>query len=309
MTRSSVSARRSPRNPADHDASIQSEELHWHELPDAFLSEQGTVHLKAPLDADLSELQRQLRRGRYRHPFVFDDGETLRLHFNLRYVQSAMSIADPDALQLMYTQKMMAFLLLLPDPRHIVIVGLGGGSLTKFCYQQLPRARITTIEINQQIIGFGELFQVPPPNSRMRILHADAADYFADTRERVDVVLLDGCDRNGVVPALCEAGFYRHLRKRLRPGGVLAVNLIGHAHNAAQLQAMIAEEFGNPVMTLDVSDGGNRIVFAINEAQPSPDWPAIGRHAAELAQRHGLEFPAYARGLQRSYQRQAPKRP
>ncbi len=298
----------SPASGRSLEASIPTEELYWHELPDAFLSEQGTVHLKAPLDADLSELQRQLRRGNYRHPFVFDDGETLRLHFNLRYVQSAMSIAEPDALQLMYTQKMMAFLLLLPNPRHIVIVGLGGGSLTKFCYQQLPRARITTIEINQQIIGFGELFQVPPPNKRTRILHADAADYFAATRERADVVLLDGCDRHGVVPALCEPGFYRNLRKRLQPGGVLAVNLIGHAHNADQLQALIAAEFASPVMTLDVSDGGNRIVFAINAAQPSPDWAAVRALAPVLAQRHGLEFPAYARGLQRSYQRQPRKR-
>jgi len=307
MTRSPASGGKARHTPAGDKDGAPPEELYWHELPDAFLSEQGTVHLKAPLDADLSELQRQLRRGNYRHPFVFDDGETLRLHFNLRYVQSAMSIAEPDALQLMYTQKMTAFLL-LRDPRHIVIVGLGGGSLTKFCYQRLPRARITTIEINQQIIGFGELFQVPPPNNRMRILHADAADYFAGTRERVDVVLLDGCDRHGVVPALCKPGFYRNLRKRLRPGGVLAVNLIGHAHDADQLQTMIAEEFGSPVMTLDVSDGGNRIVFVVNEAQASPDWDAIKLRAAELAQQHDLDFRAYARGLQRSYQRLALKR-
>ena len=37
---------------------------------------------------------------------------------------------------------MMGFLLFKPQPRSIGMIGLGGGSLAKFCYRYLSRTRI-----------------------------------------------------------------------------------------------------------------------------------------------------------------------
>lgn len=276
----------------------------WHELPDAFLSESGTVHVREPEDANLTQVQWQLRRGRYAKPFVFDDGEMLRLHFNLRYVQSAMRLDAPDELVLEYTQKMMAFLLFRPNPRHVVVVGMGGGSLSKFCYQHLPRTRVTTLEINAEVIGFAELFRIPPPNARMRIVHGDAVEYFAGKGEATDAILIDGCDRRGVAAAFCTADFYRNLRRRLRPGGIVVVNLIGGTHNGEVLRRTIAEVFDSHVLSLKVQVGGNRVLFAFNGSEPAPrDWPAIRDRAEGLSQALGLDFPAYAQNLQRSARR------
>jgi len=52
---------------------------------------------------------------------------------------------DPYALCLAYTRKMMAFLLFNSQPRRILQLGLGGGSLAKFCYKHLPDASITAV--------------------------------------------------------------------------------------------------------------------------------------------------------------------
>ena len=52
-----------------------------------------------------------------------------------------MSLDEPDALVTAYTRKMMAFLLFNPAPKRIAMVGLGGGSLAKFCYRNLPKPR------------------------------------------------------------------------------------------------------------------------------------------------------------------------
>src|SRR5436190_22175867 len=106
---------------------------------------------------------------------------------------------------------MMAFLLFLTRPKHVLIVGLGGGSLTKFCYRELPRARITTVEIDEDVIAFGELFGVPAPDERMSIVHADATDYFATTANRADVILLDGFDKIGIASTFCDVQFYQNL--------------------------------------------------------------------------------------------------
>ena len=71
------------------------------------------------------------------------------LHFSAEWVQGAMRIQRPNALELAYTREMMAGLLLrdAPWPREVLMVGLGAGSLAKFVYHKLPGTKITVIEI------------------------------------------------------------------------------------------------------------------------------------------------------------------
>ena len=62
-------------------------------------------------------------------PFVFDNDDMRTLHFDEKYIQSAMSISAPDKLLLSYTRAMMGFLLFGAAPKHILMVGLGGAEL------------------------------------------------------------------------------------------------------------------------------------------------------------------------------------
>lgn len=246
----------------------------------------------------MTQVLRRFRNGQYAKPFVLEDGEYRQLHFGPRFTQSRMSLKSPDALTLAYTRKMMAFLLFQPRPRHVVIVGLGGGSLTKFCYRQLADARITSIEIDQAVIDMAELFQVPAPNARLRIVHADGADYFASTRESADVVLIDGCDQHGIAPALCDESFYASVRARLRPGGILVTNLVGTIGRSDALIRNIAKVFDGHVLMLPVSVGSNRLVLALQGQPWPPDWETLNQRAAGLESQHGLDFPGFTRLLE-----------
>jgi spermidine synthase len=280
----------------------------WLNVPAAVLRESGVILLREPPDADTDELTVSLCAGNYHKPFVVDDGRERRLHFSLAYVQSAMDIHDPYALRIAYTRKMMAFLLFLPRPKHVLIVGLGGGSLTKFCYRRLPRARVTTVEVDEDVIAFGELFGVPAPDARMSIVHADATDYLATTAERADVILLDGFDKLGIVPTFCDAAFYRNLRARLRPQGMLVMNVAGAEDTRCAHLGLIADTFLDNLIVQEVGNDGNRVVFAFNDPDFVPDWDRIKREAKRLAQHHGLDFPAFAHKLRRSHHRQSHNR-
>jgi spermidine synthase len=274
--------------------------LQWYEIPARFLSEKGVIRLREPPGADIAYLKRQLLDDEYGKPFLFDDGDSRRLHFNLRYVQSQIDLRTPDTLAFAYTRKMMGFLLWLPQPQHVVIVGLGGGSLTRYCHRHLPQARITTLEIDEDVIAFGEWFRLPQQDERMRIVHADAVDWFASTRERADVVLIDGCDHTGTVEALCQEGFYRSLQARLHREAIVAVNLLGPATRINTMQRMLGEVFG-AVMSVEIKGLGNRVVFAANNPPRAPDWLAIRERAERLARDHELDLPALSRQLQYSY--------
>ena len=84
-------------------------------------------------------------------PFLLESTLTTSLHFAGNEIQSQMWKHAPDALALEYTQTMMGFMLFNVAPQHIAMVGLGGGSLAKFCHRHLPGSNIVVVEINAQV--------------------------------------------------------------------------------------------------------------------------------------------------------------
>ncbi|MDD2948733.1 MAG: spermidine synthase, partial [Rugosibacter sp.] len=86
------------------------------------------------------------------------------LHFGSEWVQGAMRIARPYALELDYTKEMMLPLLLRPDdwPRRVLLIGLGAASLTKFLWRYRPDAKLTVVEIDPQVEAVArQFFKLP----------------------------------------------------------------------------------------------------------------------------------------------------
>lgn len=172
-------------------------------------------------------------------PFVFDDGDMRTLHFDERVVQSAMRISNPDELVILYTQAMTGFRRFQPEPGQIVLIGLGGGSIAKYCYRTLPSARVTVLENNADVIALRDRFMLPPDDARLRVLHANAVDFIgAQEDEATDVILLDGFDADGAPPSLYSPGFFAHCMRTLRAGGVLVANM---ADEPAAIVGMVKE--------------------------------------------------------------------
>lgn len=236
--------------------------------PASFLIKKGILRLIEPADADLRELIKQILAGRYAKPFVIDDGRKRSLHFSLAHVQSAMRIEEPFALELAYTRKMMAFLLFLPNPKQLLMIGLGGGSLAKYCHRHLPQTHITNVEINRDVIAFRELFEIPPDDQRFRVVHADAVAYLsndlANGAEPADAILLDGYDRDGITRGFHDQDFYLNLRRRLSTEGLLVANLSGERSGYQAHLVLMREVFENRVLVLDVAGVKNKIAFAFN---------------------------------------------
>jgi spermidine synthase len=284
--------------------STRPDDLERISIPAAFLGDRGTVVVREPPGTDLRGVIASLRGCDYDRPFVYDDGVVRRLHFTPLFTQSEMVIRAPNALSLAYTRKMMGFLLFSPAPAHVLMIGLGGGSLTKYCYHNLPLARITTVEIDPDVIAFGDLFALPPPGPRNSIVHGDAVDYVAQTVDRADVVLLDGCDSHGIAPAFRERSFYAGVRARLSREGVLVMNLVGDTDQRRANLRLVAEVFLGNIIVQEVSDG-NQVVFAFKNAGFAPHWPQIETRAECLARRHSVDLWTIARKLRKTHDRRA----
>lgn len=230
-------------------------------------------------------------------PYIFQTANERRLHFTQDSTQSAMSTLDPDGLVAPYTRKMMAFLLLNNRPRHLVMLGLGGGSLAKFCYRRLPKTRITVVEIDADVIALRDEFQVPPDDHRFRVIQADGARYIEDDEEPIDALLIDAFDADGIATSLAHARFYRRAAERLTRNGVLVMNLWGNLERFSANVDHAREAFGRHARLVSVMGELNLLLFASRVTPPSSITDRLATRAERLQRSLQLDFPRYLRRL------------
>lgn len=235
--------------------------------------------------------------GTYDRPFVVDNGPRRFLHFDFGAIQSAMELSNPVRLALAYTRKMMAFLLFNCAPRRILLLGLGGGSLAKFCYANLPAASLTAVEVNQDVIALRDEFDIPADDDRFRVINADGAAYISMLTHCKDVILADACDRTGIATELGSVEFYRKARRRLSPGGVFVANICGDKDSAGSHLKNLCDAFDDELLSLQVQTDGNIIVFGFKRRRPDLHWGRIEAGAADLKRRFHLDFPRYAQSI------------
>lgn len=271
-----------------------------YELPSPFEIETGTVLLLEPAWAQAGELRARLLDESYPKPFVIDDGKSRYLYFNVRLMQSEMALKAPHDLALRYTQKMMGFLLFHPRPKRIALIGLGGGSIVKFCHRRLPGVHITAVELDPDVIALRDAFFVPSDDERLQIIEGDGAAFIEHAEKGIDALLVDAFDRTGFAPALANREFFENAWAKLSGNGVLVVNLAGDKDSYAGLIGEAMHVFDDQVIVISVPDDGNHILYAFKEKYFEPRWRWLHNHAKELRARLGLDFPAFAQKMERS---------
>lgn len=262
----------------------------------------GTIRLQAPPD-DVSpgEICRRLIDGELTQPYILETASERRLHFTHDAVQSVMRLDEPDALTTAYTRKMMAFLLFNPNPRNIVMVGLGGGSLAKFCYRNLPMARISVVEIDPRVIALREEFCIPADDHRLRIVCDDGARYISRLSGRVDVIMVDAFDTVGLAPTLATSDFYAQAAQRLSSNGLLVMNFSGEPQRYVTHIERIRAAFGGSTLLVPVVADDNLLLFTFKKRIQLPTTARYESRAQRLQRRFSLEFPRYLRRICQGY--------
>ncbi len=181
------------------------------------------------MDFSITDAHREKVRERERstdgYPFVIAEGDYLTLHHQQDCIESVMQLSQPNRLLFHYTKAMLAFAAFQPAPEHILMLGLGGGSLVKHCYHHFPASRITVIEMDAYTIAEREQFMVPPDDERLQVIHGDGIRYLADQALQVDVLIVD-CIFPGMLPFDQEQRFYRSCWRALSHHGVMVTNML-----------------------------------------------------------------------------------
>jgi spermidine synthase len=156
---------------------------------------------------------------------------------------------------------MTGFLLFQPNPRRIVMLGLGGGSMARWCYTSLPDAHLSVIEISRDVVRLRSMFAIPADDERLKVIVGDGAEYLRRISDRPEVLLVDAFDLDGMPsPQTCTRAFYEDCYRALDDQGILVVNMDGDRRAWVD---EIRQIFANRVIVVAPADGENRIVFAI----------------------------------------------
>lgn len=227
---------------------------------------------------------------------VIQRDDRRELCFGNYIIQSAISVSNPDILQLDYTRAMMAGFLFAPQAANILHLGLGAGSLARFIDRQFPQARQILVELNPNVIEAAHKHFFFSTSPRMEVVQDDGAKFLRACGTHFDIIFQDAFHADGVSHHLESVDFFHNVRDHLAQGGWLVNNVWGS--DRANLNLVRESLIGvfQQLYALPVRAESNVIFFAGgSESAAAPQTAQKNVHA--LSHDTGIDFLRLAQNI------------
>lgn len=209
-------------------------------------------------------------RSLYRNILVYEHEGLRCMKFGVHDAgrQTCSSLADPRELVFEYTRMVMGALYLLPEPRRVLVIGLGGGSVPMALRAILPQAQIDSVELDPAVVRVAERFFGYRPDARSRAIAGDGRVFVKRAGRqgrRYDLVILDAFDHLYVPEHMITREYLLEVRALLDEGGVIAANTFSSSGLHAAESATYHSVFG----TFFNLRSHNRVILAGRDGLPS----------------------------------------
>ncbi len=178
--------------------------------------------------------------------------------------QSCMDLRDPRTLVFDYTRMSFAGLLLNPEPRRILVAGLGGGSIPVTLNEMYPEAHIDVLEVDEAVVTVAEEYFDFRENANMQVHVVDARVFIkrAGLRgDQYDYVVLDAFSGEYIPEHLLTREFLEEVRDVLTDDGVVVANTFAGSALYDHESVTYTEVFGE-FYNFRMPGTGNRIIIA-----------------------------------------------
>jgi spermidine synthase len=190
-------------------------------------------------------------------------------------------------------------LLLDQAPQRLAVLGNAGGTVARAFGVYWPRVDVDGVEIDPAVTDAGYRFLGLGDNPRLATHDADARPFLRRTDRRYDLIYVDAYHQPYVPFYLATREFFRLVRERLAPGGLVALNVAtvpGDQRLVDELAGTLAAEFPQvrvwPVLRF------NRVVVGLTrparDVHLSPRSGALGTLARLLERQLGPPVPRSA---------------
>lgn len=230
---------------------------------------------------------------------VHQDHNLRYLSFGNDVLQSVVDVTRPASPVFLYTRAMLLALALQPDPRRVLLLGLGAGALVQALLKASPGSRLLAVELRAAVVELARRWFFLPEDRRLGVRIDDAEHYVRDTSGECDLLFTDLYHAEGMQECQARADYLAACRSRLAPGGLLVCNYwMASPLTALALNEGLQEVFEDSLLTLQVA-GGNTLVFAFDAGIPRVDKDVLTGRAERLGELVDIPLTRLARDLWR----------
>jgi spermidine synthase len=243
------------------------------------------------------------RNSTYNNIYVYKDGANVIMTFghNRRfYTESIFDSTNELALPVTYTRFMTVGLAYADAADSLLEIGFGGGRTAWYLHKHMPALDITCVELDPAVVDLARKHFGVRPEAKFKIAVSDGRSYLVKSRESWNVIMIDAY-RGPFVPFhLLTEEFYRVVKSKLKPGGVVVQNVEPTTMMFDSAIATIQKVFPN----VEAFDAGGNIV-AVAYDGPRRTQAELTARAEALQKEHKLlyplgEFLPERRGVKRS---------
>lgn len=186
------------------------------------------------------------------------------LTFDSVYEQSGYSLEKPHSVVHEYIRIMM-LVLGLTTPRHVTLLGLGGGSLLRSLHHHLDKCEFHVVELRAKVFEVAKYYFDIPVDSRVTYTISDAKVQLRSTPDAsTDIIFSDLYDAYFMSPIQTQKKFVSECYRVLNNDGWLVINFHQLPHERSIFFVTLTEHFPNVFFC--PGELGNYILFATKSA-------------------------------------------
>ncbi|TMG85829.1 MAG: methyltransferase domain-containing protein [Betaproteobacteria bacterium] len=219
----------------------------------------------------LSEVVLHTEKSLYRNVTVTEqDGERC-MKFSRFYQgsrQSCIFLNDRSKLVFAYTKMMLASLYLTPNPKRVLVIGLGGGTLPGALQRLYPDIDMDVVEVDAAVIRVAQKYFDFRPGPNVHVIEEDGRVFVkraGRSGTKYDLVLLDAFDHEYIPEHMLTREFLQEVKAVMQPDGVLAANTFSNSRLYAHESATYEAVFGRFYNLKDA----NRVILVKLDGLPS----------------------------------------
>jgi len=213
-------------------------------------------------------------RSLYRNIIVEDTGDLRCLRFNVKNSQSNQSCffkSKPQSLVFNYTKLLFSALLINNQPERILIIGLGGGTMSNTLHQLFPTSNIDNVEIDPSVVKVAREYFGFIENQSIKTYVQDGRIFIKRAllkKQQYDWIIFDAFNGDYIPAHLLTQEFLTESKQLLTPNGVITSNTFSssnlYAHESATYHAVFGE-----FLNVRNHKNNNRIILASSRQLPS----------------------------------------
>jgi spermidine synthase len=179
-------------------------------------------------------------------------------------IQTSIDVRNPTRLAESYTAAAMLGLALVPEPKRILLVGLGGGAMAIFLRHNYPDALIEIAELDPAVVEAARQWFFFQEDPKMQVHVGDGRALIERNSSTYDVIFMDAYGAKSIPYRLATREFLSTVRTRLTDRGVLVANVWGeHSNDRYYSMVRTYETVFGEMAVVHAPGGDNHIFLAL----------------------------------------------